>query len=241
MRKILGALRRADDRFGLIEDGDTIAIGVSGGKDSMLLLKALTLYKFLSKKEYSLLAVCVDLGIAGYDTGVMAAYAEEHGVPSHVVTTDIAEVVFDIRKEKNPCSLCSKMRKGALYERAVTLGCNKAAFAHHAGDAAETFIMSMMYEARLNTLSPKAYMSRSDITLIRPLILAAEEDVVAAVRRNAIPIVKNPCPADGTTVREQAKAVLKYLDGVHDGSARNIFAAISNTAAYKLWDGFDGE
>ncbi len=236
MRKILGALRRADERFSLIENGDAVAIGVSGGKDSMLLLKALTLYKYLSKKDYSLFAICVDLGIAGYDTRPMEEYAAEHGVPFHAVRTDIAEVVFDIRKEKNPCSLCAKMRKGALYEKAKALGCNKAAFAHHAGDAVETFIMSMMYEARINTLPPKAYMSRVGITLVRPLILADEEDVIAAVKRNAIPVVKNPCPADGTTKREEAKEVLRYLDSVHGNSAKNIFAAISNTKTYKLWD-----
>lgn len=236
MRRVLGALRRADERFHLIEDGDRIAVGLSGGKDSMLLLYALLLYKRFSKKDYELKAVCVDLGFGGYNTPAIRAYATRHGVEIEVVETQIAEIVFDIRKEKNPCSLCAKMRKGALYERVVQIGCNKAAFAHHADDVMETFLMSLMYEARLNTFSPKTYLSRRDVTLIRPFVLAREYEIKQAVARNNIPIAKNPCPIDFATKREQSKEILHYLNRLHQKSADNIFAAIFNTETYNLWN-----
>ncbi len=236
MRKILGLLRKADEKFRLIEDGDNIAVGYSGGKDSSLLLYALNLYRMFSKKDYALQAVCVDLGFESYNTQIIADYAASLNVPLHIVKTDIAEVVFDIRKEKNPCSLCSKMRKGALYEAAAKAGCNKAAFAHHADDAMQTFLMSMLYEARLNTFSPKSYLSRTGITLIRPLALAREHDVLAAVQRNSIPIAKNPCPVDFTTKREQAKEILAYLNKLHPGAADNIFRALQNAETYNLWN-----
>jgi len=236
MRKILGTLRKADERFNLIDDGDTIAVGLSGGKDSMLLLYALLLYQKFSKKRYGIKAVCVDLGFGGYNTPSIREFAAYHSVPFEIVETNIAEIVFDIRKEKNPCSLCAKMRKGALYERAKSIGCNKAAFAHHADDAIQTFIMSIMYEARLNTFSPKTYLSRSDITLIRPLIMAREDDIKSAVKRNGIPIAKNPCPIDFSTKREQSKEIIAYLNSLNSQSADNMFAAILNSDTYNLWD-----
>ncbi|MDL2238263.1 tRNA 2-thiocytidine(32) synthetase TtcA [Christensenellaceae bacterium OttesenSCG-928-K19] len=236
MRKILGMLRKADERFHMIENGDNIAVGYSGGKDSSLLLYALTLYRRFSKKEYTLQAICVDLGFESYNTDIICDYVGSLGVPLHIVKTNIAEIVFDIREEKNPCALCSKMRKGALYERAVQEGCNKAAFAHHADDAVETFLMSMMYEARLNTFSPKTYLSRRDITLIRPLVLARENDVQAAVVRQNIPVAKNPCPVDFTTKREQSKEILEYLNQCNPGTVDHIFRAILNSETYNLWD-----
>ena len=170
MRKILGALRRADEHFSMIAPGDRIAVGLSGGKDSMLLLYALHLYQKYTKKDYALLAVTVDLGFGNYATDVMQAYADGLGVPLHILKTNISEIVFDIRKEKNPCSLCAKMRKGAFYEKAKELLCTKAAFAHHGDDVIETLLMSLMYEGRMNTFSPKSYLSRRDITLVRPFV-----------------------------------------------------------------------
>ncbi len=236
MRKVLGALRRADERFNLIADGDRIAVGLSGGKDSMLLLYALVLYKLFSKKQYDLHAVCVDLGFGGYNTPEIRAFAEKHAVPFHLVQTQIAEIVFDIRKEKNPCSLCAKMRKGALYEKVVHIGCNKAAFAHHADDMIETFVMSLMYEARVNTFSPKTFLSRRNVTLVRPFVLLREDDIRRAVQANGIPIAKNPCPIDRATKRDQAKEVIRYLNSLHKGTDENIFTAIYNTDTYNLWN-----
>ncbi|MGI6152680.1 MAG: tRNA 2-thiocytidine biosynthesis TtcA family protein [Christensenellaceae bacterium] len=236
MRKVLGALRRADERFNLIENGDKIAVGLSGGKDSMLLLYALMLYKKFKKKDYRLHAVTVDLGFNGFQSGIVESYAEKLGVPLDIVHTQIGEIVFDIRQEKNPCALCAKMRKGALYERAKELGCNKAAFAHHADDAVQTLVMSMLYEARLNTFSPKSYLDRQDITLIRPLIMLFEDDVISAVQRNDIPFFKNPCPADLHTKREESKDILDYLGSVAPEAKKRIFTALLNDQTYNLWN-----
>lgn len=236
MRKILGAVRRADERFSMIRQGDRVAVGLSGGKDSMLLLYALHLYQKYAKKEYELLAVTVDLGFGNYATEVMREYADGLGIPLHILKTNISEIVFDIRKEKNPCALCAKMRKGALYEKAKELGCNKAAFAHHGDDVIQTLLMSLMYEGRVNTFSPKSYLSRRDITLVRPFVFLREADIVSAVRRLNIPIAKNPCPIDFSTKREQAKDIVKYLDSLFPGAADNILGAVKNTQTYNLWD-----
>lgn len=239
MRKILGALRRADERFGLIEEGDNIAVALSGGRDSMVLLYALSLYGRFKKKNYDLCAVTVDLGFGNYNTQLIAEYAASLGVSLDIIKTDIAQIVFDIRQEKNPCALCAKMRKGALYERAVHLGCNKVAFAHHADDAIQTLIMSLLYEARMNTFAPRAYLSRRDITQIRPLITLRQDDIIDAERRNNVPIAKNPCPIDFTTKREEAKEVLQYLEQVKQGAGDNILHALLNTEKYHLWDTLD--
>lgn len=236
MKKILGALRRADERFSMIEDGDRIAVGLSGGKDSMLLLKALTLYRFFSKKAYDLEPVCVDLGFGNYDTELMARWCHELGVPFHVIPTQIAEIVFDVREEKNPCSLCAKMRKGALYKKAVDLGCSKAAFGHHMDDVIETFLMNLFYAGRVATFSPKAHLTRRGITLIRPFIFLRERDITGAVRRGDIPVAKNPCPQDKLTNRQHLKDYIKELDRLFPHASDRIATAVSNPDTYDLWD-----
>lgn len=236
MRKILGGVRRADEQFTMIRPGDKIAVGLSGGKDSMLLLYALTLYQKYAQKDYDLCAVTIDLGFGNYATEVMQRYADGLNIPLTIVKTNISEIVFDIRKEKNPCSLCAKMRKGAFYENAKSLGCNKAAFAHHGDDVIETLLMSLMYEGRMNTFSPKSHMSRRDITLLRPFVFLREHDIISAVERHKIPIAKNPCPIDFSTKREQAKDIVKYLNTLYAGTADNMLNAIKNTDSYNLWD-----
>lgn len=236
MRKILGCLRKADEKFNLISEGDRITVGLSGGKDSMLLLYALRLYQKFSKKEYELNAVCVNLGFSDFNTEIIKGYAQNLGVHLNILNTEIADIVFNIRKEKSPCSLCSKMRKGALYEYAAQSGFNKAAFAHHADDAVQTLLMSMLYESRLNTFSPKSYLSRRNITLIRPLILTRESDIKAAVSRNNIPVAKNPCPVDFTTKREESKEILTSLEDYVPYASDRIFKALLNTDKYNLWN-----
>lgn len=236
MRKILGALRRADEQFLMIRPGDKIAVGLSGGKDSMLLLYALRLYQKYAKKEYGLCAVTVDLGFGNYATDVMQRYADGLEVPLTIVRTNISDIVFNIRKEKNPCSLCAKMRKGAFYENAKALDCNKAAFAHHGDDVIQTLLMSLMYEGRINTFSPKSYLSRRKITLVRPFVFLRERDIVSAVGKYGIPIAKNPCPIDFSTKREQAKDIVTYLNSLHPNAADNMLNAIKNTQTYNLWD-----
>ncbi len=236
MKHVLCCVRRACDEHGLIEDGDKIAVGISGGKDSMLMLYALHLYKMYMKKEYTLHAVTVDMGFDGYDTSVLREYIAELGIPYTVVKTEIAQVVFDIRNEKNPCSLCSRMRKGAFYEEAKRLGCNKAAFGHHADDLVQTLMMSMMYESKLTTFLPKTYLSRRDITLIRPLIFMWEKDVIGAVNKLDLPISKNPCPANSNTKREEMKDVLKTLMSFNPDAKKNILTAIASVNNYAMWD-----
>lgn len=237
MKQILGALRRADERFGLIEDGDRIAVGLSGGKDSMLLLKALQLYRMFSKKAYDLEAVCVDLGFGNYDTDLMQDFCAKLDIPFHVIPTQIGEIVFDIREEKNPCSLCAKMRKGALYRLASELGCSKAAFGHHMDDVIETFMMNLLFAGRMATFSPKAHLTRRNITLIRPFVFLREWDIKGAVRRQSIPVAKNPCPQDEHTNRQNLKDYLKGLDSLYPHASDRIATAISNTSTYDLWDG----
>ncbi len=235
MKQVLGCVRRASERFNLIEDGDSIAVGISGGKDSMLMIYALHYYKMYLKQDYKLHAITVDMGFEDYDTDILRRFIEDMGIEYTVVTTEIAEVVFDIRKEKNPCSLCAKMRKGAFYEKAKELGCNKAAFGHHADDLVETLVMSMMYESRLGTFHPRTYLSRQDITLIRPLIFMWEKDVVGAVNKLQLPISKNPCPASGNTKREEMKELMKTLTALNSDAKKNILTAISSTQNYNLW------
>lgn len=235
MKKILGALRRADERFGLIEDGDSIAVGLSGGKDSMLLLKALKLYQLFSKKEYSLQAVCIDLGFGNYDLDRIGAWADALKVPFTVVPTNIGEIVFDIRDEKNPCSLCAKMRKGALYRKARELGCRTAAFGHHMDDCIETFMMNLLFAGRVATFAPKAHLTRQDITLIRPFIFLREWDIKGAVNKAGIPVAKNPCPQDENTKRQELKDFLKHVDSIYPHASERIATAIANVGTYDLW------
>ena len=226
MKKILSALRKADERFGLLEDNDKIAVGLSGGKDSFVLLRALYLYKMYMKKSYELMSVTVDLGFKGFDTSGIENFAGELGIYHRTVKTQIGEIVFDIRKESNPCALCAKMRKGALYQAAKEEGCNKAAFAHHIDDCLETFFMSMLYEGRLHTFSPKTLLTRQEITLIRPLILARENDIAKTAEKENMPVCKNPCPASGYTKRQTAKEELARLYALRPGAKEAIENAV---------------
>ncbi len=219
-------MRKADETYGLIESGDRIAVGVSGGKDSLVLLKALAAYKMYIKKDFELISLTVDLGFDGFDTSGIEEFASDLNIKHRTVRTDIGKIVFDVRQESNPCALCAKMRKGALYTAALEEGCNKAAFAHHVDDAIETFFMSMMYEGRMNTLSPKSYLSRTGITLIRPLILAREHDIEKLADRESMPVCKNPCPASGYTKRQEAKEEMLRLYALRPGAKESVERAV---------------
>ena len=219
-------MRKADETYGLIESGDRIAVGVSGGKDSLVLLKALAAYKMYIKKDFELISLTVDLGFDGFDTSGIEKFASDLNIKHRTVRTDIGKIVFDVRQESNPCALCAKMRKGALYTAALEEGCNKAAFAHHVDDAIETFFMSMMYEGRMNTLSPKSYLSRTGITLIRPLILAREHDIEKLANRESMPVCKNPCPASGYTKRQEAKEEMLRLYALRPGAKESVERAV---------------
>ena len=179
MRKIIGCMRKAIDDYAMIEEGDHVAVGLSGGKDSLALLTALSVYRRFSPVKFDLAAVNVDMGFeaaSSEDREALLKYVEELGVPCYVEKTDIAEIIFDVRKESNPCSLCSKMRRGALNSVCAAIGANKLSLGHNAEDLIETFLLSLFYEGRLSTFQPVSYMSRSGITLIRPLIYVNEGD-----------------------------------------------------------------
>lgn len=236
MKYTLGCMRRADNDFNMIKDGDRIAIGISGGKDSTLMLHAFHLYRYFSPKKFTIHALMVDLGFPGFDASPLKFLCESLNIPMTVVHTNIGAVVFDTRKEKNPCALCAKLRKGAFNSKARELGLNKAAFAHHREDVLETFLMSLLYEARINTFSPVTYLSRSKITLIRPFIYLSEKHIISVVKKTELPVIQNSCPACGNTTRQEIKELFKELSKKYPKAREMMLTALRNTAKYNLWD-----
>lgn len=209
MKKVLGCIRKACEDFDLIEEGDRIGVGVSGGKDSLLLLYALALYRKFSKAHFSLVGLTLTMGLSPMDTSGIRALCDHLEVEYIVRETQIGKVIFEERREKNPCSLCAKMRRGALNELAKEVGCNKVALGHHLDDAVETFYMNLWREGRIGCFSPVTYLSRRDLTMIRPLLLATESEVTSAIKRAGLPIIKSRCPADGVTTREETKQFVR--------------------------------
>ena len=236
MKEVLGALRRADARYHLIDDGDVIGVGVSGGKDSLATLLALARYRQFSKKAYELHAITVGMGYDGDFFGV-AAFCETLGVPFTLRPTRIGPVIFEERREKNPCSLCATMRRGVLHRVAKELGCNKVALGHHLDDAVETLMLSLLEEGRLHTFQPVSYLSRKDITVIRPLLYATERAVQRVVISEALPVVQSMCPANGKTRRADVKRLIDSLSAFTPDARAKLRHALVNTAQYGLWDG----
>ena len=226
-RRLLSFVRRAVDDYEMIQDGDRICVGISGGKDSLALLAGLARLRYFYPKRFELLALTVDMGFDGVEYSGIEALCRELDVPYHVKKTEIAQIIFDIRKEKNPCSLCAKMRRGVLHSTAKELGCNKIAFGHHFDDVVETFMLNLFHEGRIGCFQPVTYLSRADITLIRPLVYMPEKDVRYFANREKLPVVKSPCPADGHTEREEMKKLLDTLERQHKGLRHRIFGAIA--------------
>ena len=229
IKRILSFTRRAIDDYGMIEDGDRIGIGVSAGKDSLTLLCALAELRRFYPKKFELVAITVDMGFEGVDFSPIADLCRELDVPFVVVSTQISRIIFDIRKEKNPCSLCAKMRRGALHDECKRQGCNKLALGHHFDDVVETFMLNLFYEGRLGSFSPVTYLSRKDLTMIRPLIYAQEKDVRYFVNRHPLPIIESPCPADKTTERESMKQLLASIERTNKGLRHRIFGALQKS------------
>ena len=236
MKTVLGCIRKADTDFGMIAPGDRIAVGVSGGKDSLLLLYALSLYRKFSGKDFTLQAITLKLGLEPFDVSGIERLCRQIDVPYTVLDTEIAHVIFDIRKESNPCALCAKMRRGALNDAAVAAGCNKVALGHHREDAIETLLMSLIFEGRLHTFHPNTYLSRRNITVIRPMVYVPEKHVIHMVRTLDLPVVKNPCPADGNSKREEIKELIAFLCKTYPHLKDYMLSALQNTAQYGLWD-----
>lgn len=226
---LMGYIRRAVQQYDMIQEGDKIAVGVSGGKDSVALLVGLAGIRRYVGVHFDLVAITLDMGFGGEKTNYspIQKLCDELGVEFVVKETNIGHVVFDIRQESNPCSLCAKMRRGALHDLAKELGCNKLALGHHYNDALETFMMNLIIQGRIGCFAPVTYLHRKDITVIRPMCLAPEKDVISAVRRNNLPVVKSACPADKTTAREDMKNFLKRLEKEYPGVTKRLFGAMT--------------
>ena len=228
LQQLMSYARRAIDDYNMISDGDRIAVGISGGKDSLTLLYALHGLKRFYPHPFELEAITIDLGHPGFDVSKIHRLCKEMEIPYTVVKTDIAQIIFEERKESNPCSLCAKMRKGALNEAIKKTGCNKVAYAHHKDDIIETMILSLIYEGRFYSFSPKTYLDRMDLTVIRPLMYVNEADIKGFRNKYNLPVVKSPCPADGYTKREYAKNLLRQLNLENPGAKERMFSAIIN-------------
>lgn len=226
LQQVLSNIRRAVDDYHMIEDGDKIAIGISGGKDSLTLLYALSHLRRFYPKSFEICAITVDMGFQNVNFEEIKALCESLEVEYTVVKTEISQIIFDIRKESNPCSLCAKMRKGALNDTIKELGCNKVAYAHHKDDVIETLLMSLIYEGRLHTFFPVTYLDRTGITVIRPLIYMNEVDVIGFVNKYNVPVMKSPCPVDGHTKREYIKNLLRQINLENPGVKDRMFTAI---------------
>ncbi len=238
-QQMLSKLRKGITKYKMIKDGDKIAVGVSGGKDSITLLKLLAEYKRFSPEKFDLLAVTVDLGFNGKETDFspIKALCDELNVEYHIEKTDIAQVVFDVRKETNPCALCSKMRKGALYSVVKEKGFNKIALGHHADDLIDTFMLSALYEGRLSTFAPKSYLDRTDLTLIRPMIFIEEIDVCSYSK--GLPVVESSCPANKNTKREYVKETISTIGKEIPNVREMLFTALIHPERYSLFDKYE--
>lgn len=226
LQQLLSYTRKAVDEYAMIEKGDRIAVGVSGGKDSLTMLYALHGLKRFYPKHFEIEAITVSLGYQDFNLDPIKELCKELEINYTVIDTEIARIIFDERKESNPCSLCAKMRKGAFNERAKSLGCNKVAYAHHKDDIIETMILSLLFEGRFHSFSPRTYLDRMDMTVIRPIMFVSESDVIGFKNRYELPVVKSPCPIDGYTKREYAKNLLKQLNTEHPGVKERMFSAI---------------
>ncbi len=226
LQRLLSLVRQAIDQYHMIEEGDHIAIGISGGKDSLTLLWGLAYLQRFYPKQFSLSAITVDMGIDTMDLEPIKALCQEFQVSYEIVPTEIGKILFDIRKETNPCSLCAKLRKGALNQKALEMGCNKIAYAHHKDDLIETAMMSLLYEGRFYAFSPVTHLDRTDLTVIRPLMFVSEADVKGFRNKYQLPVCKNPCPIDGHTRREYVKNLIHTLNMENPGVKDRLFRAV---------------
>ena len=228
MQHILSTVRQAVDKYGMIEESDTVAVGLSGGKDSIALLASLDRLKNFYPKKFSVVGISVDMGFddAGDIFAPVREFCAEHEIPYHIEKTKIKEIVFDVRKEKNPCSLCAMLRRGALVSCVKELGAGKLALGHHLDDAAETFMLTLVNEGRIGCYSPVTVYEDTAVTVIRPLIYTREADIRSLVKKESLPVVKSPCPEDGNTDRAEIKNVIRELEINHRGLKKRIITAM---------------
>ena len=233
MQKILSTMRHACDKYNLIEENDRIGVGISGGKDSLVLIKALKMYQRFSKIKFDIVGITIDMFNDGkFDE--IKEFMKELGVEYHIIPSNIYEIVFLERKEKSPCSLCSKLRRGMLNTNAIKLNCNKIALGHTADDVIHTFMLSMFFEGRLSSFHPSSYMSRTGITVIRPLILTDEREIIKESK--FVPVLKSKCPVDKHTKREEMKEILSFIESKIPIAKDRLFRAITSPESYNLFD-----
>ena len=230
MNKILSLTRRCVEDYDMIHHGDRIAVGVSGGKDSLMLLMALAKLREFYPVPYTVEAFTLDMGHAdglpGTDFSPISALCQELDVPYTILNSEIHHIIFDLRKEKNPCSMCAKMRRGALHTALQERDIDKIALGHHYDDAVETFFLSLIFEGRLSCFQPVTWLDRTGITQIRPLLYCGETLIRNTAQRLEVPIVKNPCPADGNTKRQEIKDLIYELQGRYPGLKARAFGAM---------------
>ena len=229
MRKMLSLTRGCIDGYSMINPGDKIAVGVSGGKDSLSLLVLLAELRRFYPSPFQLVAITLDMGFKNADFGPVARLCEKIDVPYIIKKTDIAHVIFDVRQEANPCSLCAKMRRGLLNTAALDAGARKIALGHHLDDAVETFMLSLLYEGKIGCFMPVTYLDRMDVTHIRPLLYASEREVRNFAARQNLPVIHNPCPADKHTKREEVKTLLARLEKDYPGLRKRLFGALQRS------------
>ncbi|MTI81942.1 MAG: tRNA 2-thiocytidine(32) synthetase TtcA [Firmicutes bacterium] len=234
-RWILSETVKAIADYKMIENGDKIAIGLSGGKDSGTLLHVLAYYHKYYPFDFEIVPMHVTMGFEDMDLSPLKQYCESIGHPLHIVPGEIGRIVFDARQEKNPCSLCANLRRGALNSAAVEQGCNKVALAHHLDDVIETFFMGFFYNAQLKTFSPRTYLDRTDLTVVRPFVYIPERDVIKLAKKAEVPIIHNPCPADKQTKREEAKELVSELSLRYPRMRDNFIIALKNFKEENLW------
>ncbi len=235
MKRILSCMRKAMQEYDMVKKDELLAVGISGGKDSVLMLYALHLLRRFYPIPYRLHAICLNMGFAGSDYAPLHTFCNTLNIPLTVVDTDIAQIVFDIRKEKNPCSLCSNLKRGALHNAALKLGCKTIAFGHHANDAIETLLLSMLYEAKISTFKPVTFLDRKNITLVRPMIYVWEKEIIYQANKLSLPVMPKLCPADGHTKREEVKQLVRSMRKTFPGCDERMLKAIQNPKHFQLW------
>ena len=226
MQKILGYLRKAIENYNMIDEGDKIAVALSGGKDSITLLMGLKALQRFFPKKFELIAISINPGFEFFNSEFLKDTCTNIGVEYFEFEIHIKEIVFDIRKEKSPCSLCANLRRGMLNSVAIEQGCNKLALGHNEDDVLETFFLNMLYAGNLSTFAPVSYMDRSKITLIRPLIYAPEKEIRKFIKRNGIEVMPKNCPMDGVSKREDMKEMLYKLTVKIPNVRANLIGAI---------------
>lgn len=230
-KPILSKMRRASREYGLIQPYDKIAVGLSGGKDSTVLLYCLSVLQKTLPIPFNLVGISLDVGWHN-DYKLIETYCQSLEIPFHLEETNIGRIIYEERKETNPCSLCANMRRGAINTLAKQMGCNKVALGHHLDDALETFLMSLVFEGRMHTFMPRTYLSRADITVIRPMIYVQESDIIACANKLELPVVPNNCPADGITKRHTMKEEIERFSTMNPTVRERMLHAITTT----LWE-----